>query len=193
MISRCFRRAILCAATTTILVGEQILAKTVIAQAQQTLPPVAPLRWVGYSGKPPATYPDAVTACKKEYELLDAGYSSTTLKRIELYKVEGYIQSVKCWMQWGEGGVEAPLAVDAICPNQYTYINYTAETALKDAKAGAGERIMKGKIKDPRYPEDEFAKKQYVYRNTKDGKPVVIHYWENLKTGAREGFKFKNP
>jgi hypothetical protein len=45
-------------------------------------------------------------------------------------------------------------------------------------------------IKDPRYPADVWAKMQHCHE-TPTGPPIVIHYWENLVTGAREGFKFK--
>jgi hypothetical protein len=54
----------------------------------------------------------------------------------------------------------------------------------------AGRRIMQGKINDPRYPENVWAKMQHVHPHP-DGTQTVIHYWENLQTGAREGFKFK--
>jgi hypothetical protein len=69
--------------------------------------------------------------------------------------------------------------------------NEDEEIALKKAKEEPGERIMKDKIKDTRYPKDEFAKKRYVYRDTSDGKPIAIHYWEEIATGRRFGFKFK--
>lgn len=62
--------------------------------------------------------------------------------------------------------------------------------ALEEAMEGAGERIMEGKINDPRYPETEWAKKSHV-RRLPDGNQVEIHYWENILTGQRHGFKFK--
>jgi len=49
---------------------------------------------------------------------------------------------------------------------------------------------MQGKIKDSRYPEDVWAKMQHVHEHP-SGTKTVIHYWENMQTGAREGFKFK--
>jgi RHS repeat-associated protein len=61
---------------------------------------------------------------------------------------------------------------------------------LDEAEAGAGRRIMQGKINDPRYPEEVWAKMQHVHEHP-DGTQTVIHYWQNLQTGAREGFKFK--
>ena len=61
---------------------------------------------------------------------------------------------------------------------------------LDEAKGGVGKRIMQGKIVDPKYPENIWAKMQHVHEHP-DGTRTVIHYWENLQTGAREGFKFK--
>lgn len=62
---------------------------------------------------------------------------------------------------------------------------------LDEAKAGAGKRIMEGQINDPNYPEDKWAKKQHTRKN-QDGTSTTIHYWEDLTTGVKEGFKFKN-
>jgi len=64
------------------------------------------------------------------------------------------------------------------------------QLALDEAAGGAGRRIMQGEIQDPMYPEDVWAKMQYV-RTHPDGTQTIIHYWENLQTGLREGFKFK--
>ncbi len=69
--------------------------------------------------------------------------------------------------------------------------NLAEQLALQAAKAGAGERIMKGLINDPKYPEEIWAKMQHVHPDLESGKNIVIHYWENLQTGFREGFKFK--
>jgi hypothetical protein len=68
--------------------------------------------------------------------------------------------------------------------------NLREKLALDKAKGGAGGRIMGGKINDPNYPEDVWAKKAYMHENP-GGSQTAIHYWENLQTGAREGFKFK--
>ena len=57
--------------------------------------------------------------------------------------------------------------------------------------AGAGERIMKGLIKDPAYPEEIWAKMQHVHEALDGESKIVIHYWENLETGLRTGFKIK--
>ena len=57
--------------------------------------------------------------------------------------------------------------------------------ALQEAQAGAGTRIMQGKINDPAFPEDVWAKMSHTHGD------FEIHYWENLQTGERLGFKFK--
>ena len=68
--------------------------------------------------------------------------------------------------------------------------NLAEKLTLDEAKAGAGKRIMQGKIKDPSYPEDAWAKMQHVHEHP-GGTTTVVHYWQDLKTGARKGFKFK--
>jgi len=64
--------------------------------------------------------------------------------------------------------------------------NLAEQLALEEAKGGAGSRIMQGQINDPAYPENVWAKMQHVHGDT------VVHYWQNLKTGVREGYKFKD-
>ncbi len=64
------------------------------------------------------------------------------------------------------------------------------QLSLEEALAEPGERIMKGKIKDARYPETDWAKMQHVHEHG-DGTQTVIHFWENLADGTRHGFKFK--
>lgn len=68
--------------------------------------------------------------------------------------------------------------------------NLSEKLTLDEAKGGAGRRIMQGKIKDAKYPEDVWAKMQHVHEHP-GGAMTIIHYWENIETGAREGFKFK--
>jgi hypothetical protein len=68
--------------------------------------------------------------------------------------------------------------------------NLAEKLTLDEAAGGAGTRIMKGKIKDPKYPENLWAKMQHVHQHP-DGTQTVVHYWENLETGLRHGFKFK--
>ncbi len=62
---------------------------------------------------------------------------------------------------------------------------------LQKAQAGAGKEIMEDKINDPRYPKEEWEKKQHIHDNP-DKTKINVHYWENRITGHREGFKFKN-
>jgi hypothetical protein len=69
--------------------------------------------------------------------------------------------------------------------------NLAEQLALEEAKGGAGKRIMEEFIRDPNYPRELWAKMHHIHRNP-DGSKIVIHFWQNLLTGAREGFKFKN-
>lgn len=74
--------------------------------------------------------------------------------------------------------------------------NLNEKLALEEAKAGAGERIMAGKVKDPKFPQTEWAKMQHVHvgppsPEAPSGVKTVIHYWQNLINGVRTGFKFK--
>jgi len=69
--------------------------------------------------------------------------------------------------------------------------NLAEKLALDEAKAGAGRRIMEDNIKDPRYlPKTEWTKMEHLH-SPPGGNETIIHYWENLITGIREGFKFK--
>lgn len=64
------------------------------------------------------------------------------------------------------------------------------EMALKEAKSGKGEVIMKpGEIGDPRYS-GTHVKMQHIHKHP-DGSKTVIHYWKELDTGELSGFKFK--
>jgi len=66
--------------------------------------------------------------------------------------------------------------------------NLAEKLILGEARGGAGTRIMKGKIIDPKYPADVWKKMQHVHVAPGGSKSV---YWENIQTGTREGFKFK--
>ena len=68
--------------------------------------------------------------------------------------------------------------------------NLAEKLTMDEAKGGAGDPIMRGKINDPKYPEDVWAKMQHVHQNP-DGTTITVHYWKNLLTGDLEGFKFK--
>jgi len=65
------------------------------------------------------------------------------------------------------------------------------QLTLEEAKVNLGKNLkgLAGKIKDPRYPEDLWKKKGYTHKNP-DGKTIEIHYWEEILTEARHGFKF---
>ena len=91
----------------------------------------------------------------------------------------------------GRGGAAAAEGV-AAAGARAEAANLAEQLTLKEAQAGAGERIMLGKIKDPRFPEDVFAKMSHVHK-TPGGETIEIHYWEKVTTGERFGFKFKNP
>ncbi len=67
--------------------------------------------------------------------------------------------------------------------------NLNEKLALEEAKSGSGEKIEMT-LKDPKYNDGNWCKKQYIHVNP-DGTKINIHYFENLLTGAREGFKFK--
>jgi RHS repeat-associated protein len=82
-----------------------------------------------------------------------------------------------------------PMAGERTEPN-----DLLEELALAEAQGGAGCRVMKGKIKDPKYPEDTWAKMEHVVKTVDEAgqvRKIVIHYWENLLTALRHGFKFK--
>ena len=83
-------------------------------------------------------------------------------------------------------------AKDAVSSGARTEARNLAEQlTLKEAQAGAGQQIMKGGIKDPRFPADTWAKMQHVHK-TSEGQNIVIHYWKRLKDGFNSGFKFKD-
>ena len=69
--------------------------------------------------------------------------------------------------------------------------NLSEQLALEEARSGPGKRILEDKIRDPKYPEDTWKKMQHAHPNP-DGTNTTIHYWENVQTGVREGFKFKD-
>lgn len=82
-----------------------------------------------------------------------------------------------------EGSVSAGARTEAA--------NLAEQLTLKEAQAGAGERIMQGNIKDTRFPADTWSKMQYVH-TTPDDQSIVIHYWQRVTDGFRTGFKFKD-
>ncbi|GLQ93432.1 hypothetical protein GCM10007901_23830 [Dyella acidisoli] len=87
--------------------------------------------------------------------------------------------------------VGSPLTGTAPIPVRTEALSLAEKLALDEAKAGAGARIMAGRIKDPAFPEDVYAKMEHVHQDLVTGENIVIHYWEELLTGVRSGFKFK--
>ena len=49
---------------------------------------------------------------------------------------------------------------------------------------------MSDKIKDPKFPKEEWKKMQYNHKSL-DGINIEIHYWENIVSGEKVDFKFK--
>jgi RHS repeat-associated protein len=99
-----------------------------------------------------------------------------------------------------QAGGDAGLATAVVVPGEDDVVgaeiaeegasNLGEQLTLEEAEAGAGGRIMEGKINDPSYPEDEWAKMSHVHEYP-DRSQTEIHYWEHLETGTRERFKFK--
>jgi RHS repeat-associated protein len=100
------------------------------------------------------------------------------------YQAGGYVGLVTAMLIPGEDEVMAGGVVETGATD------LSEQLALEEAQAGAGQRIMEGGINDPDYPEEVWAKMQHVHENP-DSSSTVIHYWENVETGVREGFKFK--
>jgi RHS repeat-associated protein len=100
------------------------------------------------------------------------------------YQDGGYAGLATTFFVPGEDEVEGARLAEAGASD------LSEQLALEEAQAGVGTRIMEGQIGDSDYPEDVWAKMQHVHENP-DGSNIVIHYWENLETGLREGFKFK--
>ena len=65
------------------------------------------------------------------------------------------------------------------------------QLTLDEARSGAGRRIMKDEIQDPEYPKDRWQKMEHTHTSPETGDKTVIHYWEEIKTALRHGFKFK--
>ena len=65
------------------------------------------------------------------------------------------------------------------------------QTALQEAKSGAGDVIMEGPFNDPKYRDDRgWVKKGFLVERTADGNKIEIHYMYNQNTGAADQFKF---
>lgn len=65
------------------------------------------------------------------------------------------------------------------------------DLALAEAHGSTtADRIMEGKIKDSRYPEDVWGKFEHIHR-ARDGSTIAVHFWRNLQTGEEHGHKIK--
>lgn len=73
--------------------------------------------------------------------------------------------------------------------------NLNEQLTLEEAKnrprdLSHNDEIMKGNIKDSRYPNSDWKKCKHIHENS-DKSKIDIHFWENKHTGERHGFKFK--
>jgi hypothetical protein len=108
-------------------------------------------------------------------KLIVAGGNATSKSLAQGITIKGTTEVI-------EGAVSAGARTEAR--------NLAEQLTLKEAEAGAGQRIMQGTIKDPKFPAESWAKMQHVHQ-TSEGQNIVIHYWKRLKDGFRTGFKFK--
>jgi len=137
-------------------------------------------------------YLDAVTpgslAFKNSYDNFQAGsYGNSAL-----WALQGGLEIGAAAVTGGASQFESRAVSGLVSPGVRTEAQNLAEQlTMKEAQAGSGERIMQGKINDPLFPEDEWAKMQHVH-TTPDGENIVIHYWERIEDAFRTGFKFKN-
>jgi RHS repeat-associated protein len=69
--------------------------------------------------------------------------------------------------------------------------NLDEQLALEEAKENEGKQIMQDKVNDPKYPKEDWKKVQHNHESL-DETNIEIHYWENIKTGEKTGFKFKD-
>ena len=65
------------------------------------------------------------------------------------------------------------------------------EQLLFQEAADKGIRIMQGRINDPSYPENLYAKMEYVHTALNTGVATVVHYWNEIATSVTNGFKIK--
>jgi RHS repeat-associated protein len=92
-----------------------------------------------------------------------------------------------------EAEIEGEAVEETLANNARVQANTLEEQLSMEELQGnprIGQMIMEGEIKDPNFPEDVWAKMQAV-RNNPNGTKTVIHFWQNLQTGLRMGFKFK--
>ena len=80
--------------------------------------------------------------------------------------------------------------------------NFMEDLTLEEAKNkpyNVKDKILPKKIKDPKYPHQDWAKMTHNHEIPEklwclnEGKEnVQIHYWQNRHTGEKHGFKFKD-
>ncbi len=94
-----------------------------------------------------------------------------------------------------QSGGDAGLVTGALIPGEDDVVgaevaeegsNLGEQLTLEEAEAGAGERIMEGKINDPTYPEDEWAKMSHVHEYP-DGSKRKFTTGNTLKPGLVKG------
>lgn len=76
-------------------------------------------------------------------------------------------------------------------PARTNPLDLEEKLALEEAKGGSGKQIMEEDIKDPNYPIDEWQKTGHSHKH-RDGTITDVHYWQNVQTSERTGFKFKD-
>ena len=69
--------------------------------------------------------------------------------------------------------------------------NLAEQLTLQEAKNNVGDVIMKDAIKDPRYTKN-WNKMQYIHYDPCGKNNINIHYWENIFSKRKHGFKFKD-
>jgi RHS repeat-associated protein len=95
-----------------------------------------------------------------------------------------------------QGGGVAGLVTGVLIPGEDDVVgaevaeegasNLGEQLTLEEAEAGAGERIMEGRINDPAYPEDEWAKMSHVHEYP-DGSKTEIHFGNTWKAAPVKG------
>jgi len=62
---------------------------------------------------------------------------------------------------------------------------------IQEARHNPGKKLNIT-INDPKYQDGQWEKKLHEHTRLDGEKSKQIHYWENLQTGERHGFKFKD-
>ncbi|WP_445369953.1 RHS repeat-associated core domain-containing protein (plasmid) [Methylomonas sp. BW4-1] len=137
-------------------------------------------------------YLDAVTPGSLAFKNSYANFQAGSYGNSALWALQGGLEIGAAAVTGGASQFESRAVSGLVSPGVRTEAQNLAEQlTLKEAHAGSGERIMQGKINDPLFPEDEWAKMQHVH-TTPEGENIVIHYWERIEDAFRTGFKFKN-